>query len=304
MDKLLFTGASGFLGRNTVNLLKNIYDVTTLGRNSQNMISVDLAKDVPQLQDQFDVVLHAAGKAHVQAKSAEDKQAFFDVNYKGTMRLCEALAKVGTPKSFVFVSSTSVYGGEDGMGGARKPICELHSLNGKSAYAQSKIRTEEYLTEWCKRHNVILSILRPSLLIGKDAPGNLGSMIKGIKKGYYVNVGGDEVRKSALIAEDIARLLPLVAEKGGVYNVCDTYHPTIKEMSFLIARQLGRRNPLTIPYWMALCMAKIGDFIGDDAPINSYKLSRMTQSITFSNEKARTILGWEPLDFFENFKIN
>ncbi len=43
------------------------------------MISVDLARDVPQLKGHFDVVLHAAGKTHAQEKYAEDKQAFFDV---------------------------------------------------------------------------------------------------------------------------------------------------------------------------------------------------------------------------------
>lgn len=29
----------------------------------------------------------------------------------------------------------------------------------------------------------------------------------------------------------------------------------------------------------------------------------MTKSLTFSNEKARKELGWEPLDVLENYKI-
>lgn len=36
--------------------------------------------------------------------------------------------------------------------------------------------------------------------------------------------------------------------------------------------------------------------------INSYKLEKMTKSLTFSNEKARKELGWEPLDVLENYK--
>ena len=35
--------------------------------------------------------------------------------------------------------------------------------------------------------------------------------------------------------------------------------------------------------------------------IPSYKLSKMTESLTFSNEKARKELGWEPLDVLENY---
>ena len=63
------------------------------------------------------------------------------------------------------------------------------------------------------------------------------------------------------------------------------------------------RKPISIPYWMAWCMAKVGDLLGSKAPINSYKLEKMTKSLTFSNEKARKELHWEPLDVLENYKI-
>ena len=128
-------------------------------------------------------------------------------------------------------------------------------------------------------------------------------MVKGIKKGFYMNIAGGKVKKSVLMAEDIARLLPLLEEKGGVYNVCDSYQPTFGELSVSIAKQLGKHKPWNIPYWMAWCMAKVGDLLGSKAPINSYKLEKMTKSLTFSNEKARRELGWEPLDVLENYKI-
>ena len=127
--------------------------------------------------------------------------------------------------------------------------------------------------------------------------------MNGIKKGFYLNIAGGKVRKSVLMAEDIARLLPLVAEKGGVFNVCDTRQPSFGEISASVARQLGKRKPISIPYWMAWCMAKVGDLLGSKAPINSYKLSKMTESLTFSNEKARRELGWEPMDVLENYTI-
>lgn len=70
-----------------------------------------------------------------------------------------------------------------------------------------------------------------------------------------------------------------------------------------MAKQLGKRKPISIPYWMAWCMAKVGDLLGNKVPINSNKLEKMTNSLTFSNEKARKELGWEPLDVLENYKI-
>ena len=298
MSKLLFTGGTGFLGKNVMSLLQKDYEVTTCGITSEDMIQANLAKMVPELPQQYDIVLHAAGKAHVVPKTEEEKQLFYDINYQGTVNLCKALELVGVPKSLVFISTVAVYGCESG-----ELITEEHPQNGDTPYAKSKIMAEEYLTSWCKEHGVTLGILRPSLLAGKNAPGNLGAMVNGVRKGFYMNIASGKVIKSVLMAEDIARILPLVAEKGGVYNVCDTRQPSFGELSISVARQLGKRKPISIPYWMAWCMAKVGDLLGSKAPINSYKLSKMTESLTFSNEKARRELGWEPLDVLENYEI-
>jgi nucleoside-diphosphate-sugar epimerase len=105
------------------------------------------------------------------------------------------------------------------------------------------------------------------------------------------------------MAEDIARILPKLVEKGGIYNVCDTNQPSFGQLSASVARQLGKGKPVSIPYWMAKCLALIGDFLGDKAPINSYKLEKMTKSLSLSNEKARKELNWEPLDVLENYII-
>jgi len=298
MEKLLFTGGTGFLGKNVMPILTQKYEVTTCGITPDDMIKANLAKEVPALPERYDVVLHACGKAHVVPKTEAEKQAFYDVNYQGTVNLCSALEKAGVPKAIVFISTVAVYGCEYG-----NMITEEHPLEGNSPYAESKIMAEKYLTEWCAKNDVVLGILRPSLLAGKNAPGNLGAMVNGIKKGFYMNIAGGKVVKSILMAEDIARLLPLLTEKGGVYNVCDTRQPSFGEISASVAKQLGKHKPISIPYWMAWCMAKVGDLLGSKAPINTYKLEKMTKSLTFSNQKARSELNWEPLDVLDNYKI-
>ena len=299
MEKLLFTGASGFLGHCTLPIFYKTYEVVhTIGLADDDDIKFNLAKEVPPINTHYDIVLHACGKAHVVPKTEVEKQAFYDVNYQGTVNLCTALEKVGAPKALIFISTVAVYGCEYG-----DLITEEHPLEGTSPYAESKIMAEEFLKEWCAKNGVKLGILRPSLLAGKNAPGNLGAMVNGIKKGFYMNIAGGKVIKSILLAEDIARLVPLVAEKGGVYNVCDTRQPSFGEISMSVARQLGKGKPLNLPYWMAWCMAKVGDMLGSKSPINSYKLEKMTKSLTFSNEKARRELGWEPMDVLENYRI-
>ena len=298
MKKLLFTGASGFLGYNIRPILEKTYDVQSIGLTDDDDIKFNIAKEVPPINTHYDVVLHAAGKAHSVPKTEDEKQDFYNVNFQGTVNLCKALENVGVPKALVFISTVAVYGCEYG-----DLITEEHPLEGNSPYAESKIMAEKYLTEWCSKNDVVLGILRPSLLAGKNAPGNLGAMVNGIKKGFYMNIAGGKVVKSILMAEDIARLVPLLEEKGGVYNVCDTRQSSFGEISASIAKQLGKPEPISIPYWLAWSLAKLGDLLGSNFPINSYKLEKMTKSLTFSNYKARKELGWEPLGVLENYKI-
>lgn len=298
MNKLLFTGGTGFLGKNVMPLLQKDYEVTTCGITPEDMIKANLAKEIPALDKHYDIVLHACGKAHSVPRTEAEKQVFYDVNYQGTVNLCSALEKVGAPKALIFISTVAVYGCDYG-----ELITEDHPLNGNTPYAKSKIMAEEYLTDWCKKHQVELGILRPSLLAGKNAPGNLGAMVNGIKKGFYMNIAGGKVVKSILMAEDIARIMPALIEKGGTYNVCDTFQPSFGQISESVAKQLGKGKPISIPMWVAKCMALVGDCLGSKAPINSNKLEKMTKSLTFSNEKARKELGWEPLDVLENYII-
>ena len=297
---LLITGIHGFVGSQLIPLLKsnyNIYGLDIINKLNNDIVDTihwDSLERVPKC----DVVLHLSGKAHSVPKTAEEVQVFYDVNLGLTKKLCAGLEKSGVPKSFVFVSTVAVYGLEAG-----ENITEDFPLNGINPYALSKIQAEQFLTEWCNRHNVILTILRPSLIAGPNPLGNLGAMINGIKTGKYLSIGGGKARKSILMVQDIANLIPLVADKGGVYNVCDSQHPSFHELEELICRQLNKSGVISVPFCVAKLLASVGDLLGKYAPINSDKLYKITKSLTFSNEKAGSTLGWEPLSVLDNFRI-
>ena len=94
-----------------------------------------------------------------------------------------ALEKSGIPKAFIFISTVAVYGCEFG-----NDITEEHPLNGMTPYAESKKKAELYLKVWCRELNVVLSIIRPSLIVGPNPPGTLGYMIKGIRTRRYLSI--------------------------------------------------------------------------------------------------------------------
>ena len=128
-------------------------------------------------------------------------------------------------------------------------------------------------------------------------------MIHGIRNGKYLSIAGGEARKSVLMVQDITNLVPLLIEKGGIYNVCDSYQLSFRELEMVICKQLNKKRPISIPYWLAKSMAVIGDCLGEKAPINSLKLRKITSSLTFSNEKATRELGWKPMSVLRNFQI-
>ncbi len=298
MTNLLFTGSSGFLGTNLKPLLQEKYNVKTMGLSEKEDYCVNMVNTIPSLTESFDIILHAAGKAHSVPKTEEEKKVFFDVNYIGTVNLCKALEQSHIPKAFIFISTVAVYGLEYGQN-----ITEEHPLKGDNPYALSKIHAEKFLEEWCAKNGVKLSILRPSLIAGPNPPGNLGAMIKGIKTGKYLSIAGGKAHKSVLMVQDIANLIPLLVEKGGIYNVCDDTQPTFRQLETIIAKQLNKKQPTSIPLWMAKIMASVGDLLGNKAPINSFKLKKITESLTFSNEKAKKELGWKPIHVLENLRI-
>jgi nucleoside-diphosphate-sugar epimerase len=295
----LLTGSTGFLGCYISKTISENNLLVTLSRNSKQY-SICLDRKVPVFSEKFDLVIHSAGKAHSVPKTSLEKQAFFDVNSIGTQNLLNGLeVSQSLPKAFIFISSVAVYGRESGVN-----ISENTPLLAKEPYGLSKIQAEQLVLNWCKRNNVICTILRLPLLAGVNPLGNLGAMVKGIKKGYYFNIAGGNAKKSMVLAEDVARSILKVSEIGGIYNLTDGYHPSFSELSNHIAFQLVKGKPMNMPMWLARIIAKFGDLLGTKAPLNTNKLKKITSDLTFDDSKARETFGWNPTHVLEAFKIN
>lgn len=297
--EILITGGNGFLGRELKKYLQlssnNIYTLNRKGGDYQ----VDLALEVPKFTRSFDCVIHAAGLAHIIPKGESQSKAFFDVNVEGTKNLLKGLELSGNIKHFIFISSVSVYGLTTGL-----MINEEHSLDAKDPYGLSKIYAEELVKLWCESHNIPYSILRLPLIAGENPNGNLAGMINAIKKGYYFNIGGGHAKKSIVLTRDIAAIVPkLVQANGGVFNLTDGYHPSFQEISNFIAKQINKRKPLDIPFFLIKPIALLGDSVLSFLPINTLMVKKMTSDLTFDDSKARKVLGWNPTTILNGFII-
>lgn len=280
------------------------WEVVRMGRSESNEIKHDITTGVAELGRKFDLVVHAAGKAHSIPRSTREIREFFNVNVKGTSFLLQGLQKAGLlPDAIVFISSVSVYGLTRG-----KNITEDHPLSSRDPYGISKVKAENILLSWCEKNKVSLTILRLPLIAGSDPPGNLGAMVRGIKKGYYVNIGGGTARKSMVMASDVADIIPTAADRPGIYHLTDGHHPSLKELGDCIAGQLGVRPPRNISLPVARALGRAGDAINvlfpGKAPISSKTIAKLTASLTFDDTMARNALGWNPHRVIDAFTLH
>lgn len=296
--KILFTGANGFLGKNVIPLLRDkLFEIKTMGTQHTDYVS-DISAPIPSLTEKFDIIFHAAGKAHSIPNNSVEEKVFYEVNFEGTKNLCAALEN-NLPEFFIFISTVAVYGKDFG-----ENISEDSPLKGITPYAKSKILAEEFLLKWSDENNVKLFILRPSLIAGPNAPGNLGAMVSAIKTGKYFNIANGKAEKSIFWVEDFADItLKIINQKGGIYNVCDDCNYSFKEISLMITQALQKKKPKNIPLIVAKSLAFVGDFMGRNAPINSLRLKKITDSLTFSNAKMKAELQFEPSNVKDKFQI-
>lgn len=284
--KLLITGASGFLGSEiNAYLTTRKFEVLTLGKSHGNDIICDLSKQVPELGE-IDITIHVAGKAHLIPKTDSEIEKFHEVNVVGTENLLKGLSN-NLPGTFIFISTVAVYGKETGV-----EIEETCPLDGVTPYAKSKILAEEKVLSFCKLNKVNAVVLRLPLVAGISPKGNLGSIMRAIKKGYYFRIGNGDARRSMVAASDISKLIPVLFNKNGIYNLTDRRHPSFKEIDSHIASYYGK-SIKKMPVWLLAALAKVGDVIRF-FPLNSLKFDKMTKSLTFSDDKAVRELNWNP----------
>lgn len=285
---ILLTGSNGFLGKTFYNYLSKDNCVFTLNRNNSDY-NYDLSFQIPNFTECFEIVIHAAGKAHFVPRNSIEGDLFEKNNINGTLNLLKGFNKDRLPKKFIFISSVSVYGRNFG-----ELISEDTTLQATDYYGLSKIKTEQIIINWCMKNNIIFTILRLPLVVGMNPPGNLLNMINAIKDGKYFNIGNGDTRKSMVLAEDVAKYLLISSNHNGVFNLTDGKHPSFREISLKIAKDLNKKNIIKIPYSIAYVIAFFLSIFGSFSPFNLKVLNKMTKTLTFSDELAKRTFNWSP----------
>ncbi len=261
-------------------------EVVGLGRGTDSDWHFDLGSGVNEFPrkeegtEAIDLVIHAAGLAHRVPKTESEKQQFFDINVEGTRRLLRALKDSGNvPKRFVFISTIAVYGEPMDADVCVPPYpgeADLEALD-LTPYGLSKWKAEQWVWDWCRQEGVEASIWRLPLIVGENAPGNLGAMENAIRKGYYFRIENSYARMRYYVDIEAlgSRVLALLDGNGadaGTLNVISG-EKSYGDFEDEIAAKYGKKVR-SIPMWMVRLAAKVGDVV-PGFPLDSYRLKKL-----------------------------
>jgi nucleoside-diphosphate-sugar epimerase len=277
-NKVLITGASGFVGTNLQSYLKIVHDVKPVS-----------VRYIPN--QQFDInsdsIVHLAGKAH-DLKKVSNPADYYEANFELTKQLFDAFL---SSECTVFVFMSTVKAAADEVLGV---LTEDTIPNPKSHYGISKLQAEQYILSHVLPVGKRVYILRPCMIHGPGNKGNLNLLYELVSKGLPWPLGDFQNERSFLSIENlcfvIRELLSNSTIPSGVYQVADDESLSTNQLIALLSGSLNKKNRvLKIPQSFIKMVAKLGDVLG--LPINSERLDKLTENFVVSNYKIKRELS-------------
>lgn len=297
--KITITGASGFVGQNLQDYLKETYEIDTL--------SVRFLVN-QTFKFETNAVIHLAGKAH-DLKKVSQPQEYYEANLELTSQLFDAFM-LSDAKVFLFMSTVKAVADE-----VKGVLSEDEIPNPKTHYGIAKQQAENYIQSKELPEGKRVYILRPCMIHGPGNKGNLNLLYQLVAKGLPWPLGGVENQRSFLSIENLCFVIKELLENetipSGIYNVADDMSLSTNELIRLLGTSLGKKSTIwNINSFLVKKLSRIGDFL--HLPLNSERLQKLTESYIVSNEKIVNALGKSLpvsadnglMKTFESFKNN
>lgn len=282
--KVTITGASGFVGSNLSNFLKQkSFETSALSLRNEKW------KD--NFQNDATALIHLAGKAH-DTKNTSDASDYFKVNTDLTKQLFDAFLNSEIKDFFYFSSVKAVADTVEGT------LDENVIGDPKTPYGQSKLQAEEYLLSKPIPEGKRVFIIRPCMIHGPGNKGNLNLLYNVVKKGIPYPLAAFDNQRSFLSIDNLNFLIASMLENksvaSGVYNFADDEMLSTTELVRVISVVSGKEPKLlSIPKGIITTIAKVGDLI--KFPLNSESVKKLTENYCVSNQKIKNALKIEKM---------
>ena len=316
MQRILITGASGFIGSHLVRVAQSLgYEVWAAIRPESNrrklesqgvrLVEVDYSDEhhltemlravIPPTLGQepmWHYVIHNAGIT----KTARTEE-FQEVNAEQTRRLLSALGALPTPPlRFVLMSSMSSYGDSNGPTAPLRAEDEQHP---HTLYGRSKCLAEHYT----EQSGLPFTLLMPTGVYGPGDADYLLSL-QGIARGINAMAGCKTQYLTFVYGEDVAHaalfVLTQPEAEGKRYIVADGDTYTDLEFGRMVQRLIGRKHILhiRIPLPVVRLVCAFGSLrarlTGKVTPLNRDKYPLLAQRNWRCDPSPLFALGFTP----------
>ena len=279
MIKTLILGGSGFVGTHMLARSPDWSKTTVVGREVDIRNKETLGSLIERIQPDYVVNLAAITTVKETAVSPKDS---YDISFYGTLNILEILRDSEFQGTFLYVSSSEVYGHP---AVAILPLNENSILAPMSPYSVGKIAAEYLCSYWQKANNFKIIVARPFTHIGPGQSGrfSIASFSRQISKivqgeqDPVIQVGDLNTTRDFTDVRDIVDAYWLLLDSGKsgeIYNVCS-----------------GKENKISSV--LKKLVAASGQNIA--IKIDSDRLRNVEQQrVVGSAQKLREATGWVP----------
>jgi nucleoside-diphosphate-sugar epimerase len=320
MDKVMMTGATGFIGSHIVReFLRHCIQVCCLVRKSSdlsNLDGLDVAyeygdiRDLPSLKKAFkgyDTVIHNAAYVH----DWGDYELFDSVNVRGTMNVCKACS-TNKINRLIMTGSCASYGEED----SRTIKDESHPFNSHyhyfldrifpcrmNFYRDTKALATQYAAAFARKNGVNLTILEPVWVFGeREFSSGFFEYMQSVKEGMVAVPGSRKNRFHVIYAADCARAYYCAYRKQpeGVHRflIGNRKAVNMHRIFSSFVKSAGLTRPVYIPKWIVYPLAIVMEIfhilfhIKKPPLLSRARVNMFYDNIEYSVKKAEKLLGF------------
>lgn len=295
-NKVLVTGATGYLGKRlVVQLVNRGYQVIALTRQdivnestSVHYIKGDITKPL-EIPEGIKVIFHCAGVID------KDNDALIKTNVHGTQNIVNAA--LAHDCLLIHVSSAGVVGNT-----LNHKINEDTPLKPRNLYEETKLEAEKIVLHAID-FGLRAYIIRPTIIFGIGRSPEKDSflhLIHAIKKKRYFNIGNGIY--NLIHVEEVIKAMLVLAEShlpnGSIYFINTPI--SFRQFARLIRKlSLGLdNNAPSFPYWLAYIIAAglsgYSKMLGKKVPLNFSRLEALTDERIFSSERLMNETDYTP----------
>jgi NAD dependent epimerase/dehydratase len=297
MNKILITGADGFIGSHLTEALvragHNVRAFTlynsfgTLGwlDSCESDVAGQFEVFSGDIRDSYgvrtamkdcEIVLHLAALIAI-PYSYHSPETYVDTNMKGTLNVLQAARDHGV-RRVVHTSTSEVYGTAQFV-----PITEDHPLQGQSPYSASKIGADQLAYSFYSSFDTPVLTIRPFNTYGprQSARAVIPTIITQLASGAReIRLGSTHpTRDFSFVADTVAGFMAAMTSEHGVgevINLGSSFEISVGDTARFIAEAMNKEI----------------EIVTDNVRLRPEKSE--VERLFASNEKAKQLLGWTP----------